>query len=235
MANECVRYVLEGTTAIVHMDDGKVNVLSEGMIEGLEASLERAEREASAMVLIGRPERFSAGFDLRVMMSSPQAAIALFRRGADLLMKLYGAKVPLVIACTGHALAAGALMLLTGDVRIGQGGAFKIGLNEVTIGLPVPILAMELARDRLVAAELGPATMMAKIYAPEEAAKVGYLDFIASESEIRDRAKTEAMRLGSLSRPAYEATKTRLRGDTIAHILATLDDDMKSLIPASSA
>src|SRR6185369_13460742 len=130
----------------------------------------RAEKEAQAIVLSGRPDRFCAGFDLKVMMSGPENATALLVRGSDLLMKLYGASIPLVIACTGHALAGGALVLLTGDVRIGAAGAFRIGLNEVSIGMPVPVLAMELARDRLSPTDLACATLMAQIYTPEEAA-----------------------------------------------------------------
>ena len=212
------------------MDDGKANALSDAMIDALVGALARAEKEASAVVLTGRPERFCAGFDLKVMMSGPENAKALLVRGSDLLMKLYGASIPLVIACTGHALAGGALVLLTGDVRFGASGAYRIGLNEVSIGMPVPVLAMELARDRLVGSELARATLMAQIYSPDEAARVGYLDAVAPADEVLARAKEEAARLGGLSRGAYTATKVRLRGKTIAHIHATLDDDMKSLL-----
>jgi enoyl-CoA hydratase len=223
-------YTLENNLALVQMDDGKANALSEAMIDALIFALTRAEKEASAIVLSGRPDRFCAGFDLKVMMSSPDAAKALLRRGADLLMKLYGSAVPLVIACTGHALAGGALVLLTGDVRVGASGAFRIGLNEVQIGMPVPVLAMELARDRLVPTELGRATLQAQIYAPDDAARAGYLDEVTAPGELLARAKAEAARLGALSRPAFQATKQRLRGKTIAHVLGTLDDDMKSLL-----
>ena len=230
MASDVLTYTLESNIAIVRMDDGKANALSEGMIDGLLEALARAEKEASAMVLLGRPDRFCAGFDLRVMMSSPDAAKALLTRGSDLLMKLYAAKVPLVIGCTGHALAGGALVLLTGDVRIGAEGAYRIGLNEVSIGMPVPVLAMELARDRIVPTELTRATLLAQIYDPTEAARVGYLDRTAASDAVLDLAKAEALRLAGLARPAFEATKARLRGKTIAHIVATLADDMKSLM-----
>src|SRR5512146_236246 len=139
---ELVRYRLEGDKqiAVVEMDDGKANALSAEMIDALLAALTRAEGEAKAMVLAGRPERFCAGFDLRVMMSGPEQATALLKRGSELLLRLYDAKIPLVIACTGHALAGGALVVLTGDLRIGAQGPFKIGLNEVSIGMPVPVL-----------------------------------------------------------------------------------------------
>lgn len=230
MNSEILTYTLEGTTAVVTMDDGKANALSDTMIAALLAALTRAESEATAMVLVGRADRFCAGFDLRVMMSGPEAAKSLLGRGSELLMRLYGASIPLVMACTGHALAGGALVLLTGDVRIGAAGAFRIGLNEVSIGMPVPVLAMELARDRLTSTELSRATLMAQIYAPEAAAKAGYLDEVVPATDVLARAKEEATRLGVLAKGAFSATKTRLRGKTIKHIQDTLEEDMKSLL-----
>ena len=224
-----LHYTLEGTTAVIRMDDGKANALSEAMISALLESLERAEKEATAIVLTGRPGRFCAGFDLKVMMSGPENAKALLTRGSDLLMKLYGVPLPLVIACTGHALAGGALVLLTGDVRVGASGAFRIGLNEVSIGMPVPVLAMELARDRIATVDLGRATIEATIYDPEGAARVGYLDTVVSPDGVQSRAMEEAARLGGLARSAFAATKVRLRRKTIAHITATLEEDVTSL------
>jgi enoyl-CoA hydratase len=224
-----VTYQQQAATAIVTMDDGKANALSDAMIAELTDALTRAEKEASAVVLAGRPDRFCAGFDLRVMMSSPDAAKTLLRAGSALLMRLYGSPLPIVAACTGHALAGGALVLLTTDVRVGASGAFRIGLNEVSIGLPVPILAMELARDRLLPTELGRATLGAQIYAPDEAARMGYLDEVAPGEQVLARATEHAARLGAASRMAYHATKKRLRGKTIEHILATLDEDMRAI------
>lgn len=230
VSTDVLSYTLEGTTAIVQMDDGKANALSDAMIAALLGALDRAEKEASAMILAGRPGRFCAGFDLRVMMSSPDAAKTLLSKGAELLLRLYGATVPLVVACTGHALAGGALVVLTGDTRVGAAGEFRLGLNEVSIGMPVPVLAMELARDRLLATELGRATLESRIYGPDDAAKAGYLDVVVPADDVLARAKEEAKRLSGLSRHAFVATKTRLRGKTIAHIKATFDDDVKSLL-----
>ena len=227
---ELLTYHLENKLAIIQMDDGKANALSKPMIDELFAAVARAEAEASAIVLAGRAERFCAGFDLRVMLSSPAAATELLRAGSGLLMKLYGVTIPLVIACTGHAVAGGALVVLTGDYRVGAAGAFKIGLNEVAIGMPVPVLAMELARDRLLPTELVHATLEARIYEPDQAAAAGYLDVVVPADQAIERAKHEATRLGALARNAYRATKLRLRGKTIEHILATLDDDLRTLL-----
>lgn len=227
---ELVQYSLENKVAVVRMDDGKANALSKPMIEALLESLTRAEQEASAMVLAGRESRFCAGFDLRVMMSGPENAKDLLRTGSDLLLRLYESKIPLVIACTGHALAGGALVVLTGDYRVGALGAFQVGLNEVAIGMPVPMLAMELARDRLLTTELAPATLMAKIYHPEGAVRAGYFDEALPPDQVIARATTEAARLGAFSQSAYRATKRRLRGRTLELIRAEMEADVRDLL-----
>lgn len=224
-----VHYQLEGKNACIIMDDGKANALSDAMISELLDALTRAEHEASAVVLAGRPEKFCAGFDLKTMMASPKAAADLLTRGADLLMRLFGSPLPIVAACTGHAIAGGALVLLTADHRVGAAGAFRVGLNEVSIGLPVPVLAMELARARIAPNELTRATLHAQIYAPDAAARVGFLDEVAGPAEVIDRAKAEAAKLGELPRMAFHGTKKRLRGAAIAHIVSTLEADMRSI------
>lgn len=227
-----VRYRLEGTTAIVEMDDGKANALSDTMITALLAALDRAESEARAVVLAGRPDRFCAGFDLRVMMSGPDNARALLKTGSELLLRLYAATVPLVVACTGHALAGGALVVLTGDLRVAAAGAYRIGLNEVAIGLPVPVLAMELARDRLQPAALTQATLLARIYDPESARAAGYVDEVVAPDQVLPRALAEAARLSELGAVPFAASKRRLRERTIRFIRDSMDADLLALLPS---
>jgi enoyl-CoA hydratase len=224
-----VSFTLEDKVAVVTMDDGKANALSQTMIDALREALARAEKEAQAMVLAGRTDRFCAGFDLKVMLSSPQNAATLLTAGAELLLALYGSPIPIVIACTGHALAGGALVVLTGDFRIGTTGDYKLGLNEVAIGMPVPVLAMELARDRLSKRALTHATLLAQIYDPAGAVSAGYLDVVEPADQVLTRARTEATRLAALSRGAFTATKKRLRGTTIEHIRTSLEADMAAI------
>ena len=110
-------------------------------------------------MLVGRPGRFSAGFDLDEMTASVEGMRALVVRGARFWLRIYGLGMPTVAACTGHALAGGAITLLSCDLRIGADVPAKIGLNEVAIGLTLPKFATELARDRLTKASFTAATM----------------------------------------------------------------------------
>jgi enoyl-CoA hydratase len=224
-----VSYTLKDKVAVIQMDDGKANALTYGLMTDVEAALARAEGEATAVVLTGRAGRFSGGFDLREMMAGADQAKALVSRGAEFLLKLYLAPLPLVVACSGHALAGGALTVLTGDVRLGVQGAFKIGLNEVQIGMPVPILAMELARDRLAPAALTAATLFARVYEGDEALAAGYLDALVDGAQLLTVAEHEAARLGALPRDAFAKTKLALRERTVAYVRSTLVQDMARL------
>jgi enoyl-CoA hydratase len=203
-------------------------------MDALDAALDRAEREASAVVLAGRAGRYSAGFDLQEMMAGPERAQALVTRGAGILLRLYALPLPLVMACTGHALAGGALVLLTGDVRIAARGAFRIGLNEVQIGMPVPVLAMELARDRLAPGHLLPSTLFARVVDPEQAVAAGWVDELADADALLDAALGRARQLSQLSRHAYSLTKTILRERTIAYVRSMLEADMRRMTPPVS-
>lgn len=220
---------MKGDVALVTMDDGKANALSHAMLDGLDEQLDRAEKEAKALVLAGREGKFCAGFDLKTMMAGPESAAGILRKGGELLLRLYTFPLPVVAACTGHALAGGALMLLCCDVRIGAPGGFKIGLNETQIGLPLPLLGRELARDRLSRRHLTEATVMARIYDPETACDAGYLDRLAAEGAI-DEAVKEATGFGSLSLPAVGATKKALRAATVATIREGHEADMAELL-----
>jgi len=224
-----VQFKLTDGVALISLDDGKANALSSPMMLQIDEALTRAEAEAKAVVIAGRPGRFSAGFDLKVMMSGPANAKALVTQGAGLLLRLYEFPLPVVAACTGHAVAGGALMLLSCDTRLGVAGEFKLGLNEVAIGMTVPILAQELARDRLAPTRLSEAVLQSRMYTPDEAVAVGYLDAAVEPERLMAEAAARAGLLAKMPRGAYAATKGRLRAATIAHIRETLDADLSKL------
>ena len=224
-----ITYEARENVALVRMDDGKANAFGYAMLDELDAALDRAEREAAAVVLAGRPGRFSAGFDLGEMMAGIDKVRALVGRGTSTFLRLYGLPMPLVAACTGHALAAGAFTLLTADVRVAARGAFKIGLNEATIGMPLPVLAVELCRDRLAPAHLLSSTLFGQIVDPERAVVAGWVDELADEAAVVDTAVARAALLTKLPRPAYAQTKLALRERMIAHVRQTLELDLARL------
>jgi len=228
--NDFVRYEKDGPVAIVTLDDGKANALGHELIAGIQAALDRAEAEAQAVVLAGRPGRFCAGFDLRVLTSGRDAAIPLVKAGGTMFMRLYGLRLPVVAACTGHALAGGALLLLVSDARIGAEGAFKLGLNEVAIGIPLPILVRRLAEDRLDTRRRVEATLLAQVYDPAGARDVGYLDEVVSEAALLSRARERARELARLPPRSFATSKESLRRPAIEQIEAALEADVDRIL-----
>src|SRR5262249_42122291 len=147
------------------------------------------------------------------------AARSLVERGGSLLLRIYAHPQPVVVAVTGHALAAGALLVLACDVRIGADVPAKIGLNETSIGMPLPLFALALAEDRLARTELTRATLGAQVYDPAGAVAAGYLDRVVAADVVADEAIAEARRLGGYRAQAYAQTKEVLREGTVRRVL----------------
>lgn len=228
MAKGSVKYEQEGDVAVLRLDDGRANAISHQVIGALGHALDRAEKEARSVLLLGRPGRFSAGFDLGTMGEGPEAATELVGAGARLLLRFYELPLPLVAGCTGHALAMGALMLLASDSRVGARGDFKIGLNEVAIRMVLPLFGVELGRARLSRRHLQRAVVQAEIYDPDGAVDAGFLDRAVAPEALQEEALAEATRLAQLPRRAFAETKLRVRRPTLETIRATLEDDLAS-------
>jgi enoyl-CoA hydratase len=221
-----VTTTIEDGVAVLRFDDGKANVLSYAAIDSFAAALDRAEAEAQSVCIVGREGKLCAGFDLSVMNEGIDSARELVGRGGELLMRIYQHPQPVVAAVTGHALAAGALLVLACDVRIGADVPAKIGLNETAIGMPLPLFAIALAEDRLATTALVPATLGAQIYDPHGAVDAGYLDRVVPTDAVADEAIAEARRLGAYSRTAYAQTKQVLRAGTLQRVLDGAEADL---------
>lgn len=206
-----VSHARHGSVAVVTMDDGKVNAFNDSMVDDLHAALDAA-LGARAIVLAGRDGVFSGGFDLGVVAHGGPTAEALVRRGGHLLARLYASPVPTVAACTGHAVALGAVLLLVTDLRVGSDTDAAVGLNEVAIGMPLPELAVELARERLAAPLRTRAVLLAEMWTSTKAVDVGFLDEVVPAEQVLERALHQAKELGGKLQPdAYAATAARLR------------------------
>ena len=228
MTSEHVSLERRDAVLIVHLDDGKANALSMAMIDAINAALDAAEAdpEIGAVVLHGREGKFCAGFDLGVMRSGDLAALsALVCAGGDLVHRIYGEGVPVVAASTGHALAAGALLLLGCDVRIGADVDCKIGLNEVAIGMVLPDWAMSIAVERLSRRHLQRAVANARITGAQEAVQAGFLDQVVAADAVLDTAVEAAAELAALHRRAYAGTVRKLRGDLLDSIATQIATD----------
>ena len=202
---------LQDGVCVLRLSHGKPNSISEPVSDELMAALAEAEKSADAVVLLGQPGMFSGGFDLPTMAQGPAAAAAMVKAGGRLLLSIYDHPKPIVVGCTGHAVAMGLFMVMAGDYRVGAGGAFKLLANETAIGMTLPYFGVELARARLDPAHFELSVSCAYLYDAVGAVEAGYLDESVGADQTMSRARQVATQLSGLNMDAHKATKDRVR------------------------
>ncbi|MEK0362728.1 crotonase/enoyl-CoA hydratase family protein [Pseudomonas sp. CBC3] len=217
--SDLVSYDLEDGIATLTLNNGKVNALAPAVFDALNAAFDRAEQDRAVLILTGQPGILSGGYDLKVMTSGPESAIALVATGSAFTRRMLAHPFPIIVACPGHAIAKGAFLLLSADYRIGVDGAFNIGLNEVQIGMTMHHSGIELARDRLTKPAFQRSVINGEIFSPQAALEAGFLDKIVPAGELMDIAKATAAQLKKINMTAHKNTKLKVR----KALLETLD------------
>lgn len=222
-----VNVEIENQIAVITLNNGKVNAISPQVIEELNAALDQAEQEKSVVILTGQAGIFSGGYDLKTMKESLASAIALVTAGSTLSRRLLSFPFPVIGACSGHAIAKGAFLMLSCDYRIGCKGDFKIGLNEVAIGMTMHDAGIEIARNRIPRNYLTRSVINAELFAPETAILAGFLDHIVEPEQLLDTAKAAAKQMLSLNMRAHKGTKLKERKSILAALDAAIENDAK--------
>jgi enoyl-CoA hydratase len=224
---ELATYELNERIATITIDDGKVNAFSIPMLQSIHAAFDQAERDGAIVILTGREGYFSAGFDLKVFAGGDvNQVIEMLTLGATLAERILGFATPVITACSGHTVAAGAFLSLAADMRIGIDGPYRVGLNEVQIGITVPWFVVELARERLQPAHFNRAVISATMYSPAEAVTAGFFDEVVPADELRAASLDAAAQLAALNPAAHTATKLRARGDSMQAIRTAIETEL---------
>jgi len=224
--NTLVRYELVNDVATLRMDDGKANVMSVAMLTALNDALDRAEQEARVVVLLGRAGTFSGGFDLTAFRRGGPEVLTMLEAGERLCLRLLSYPLPVVAACTGHAIAMGAFILLASDFRIGVDVGARFQINEVRIGMTVPHFALEVCRNRLAPAQLHTATKLGVPFAPATALTAGFIDEVVPASALAETVQHRCADLLTLNPTSFTATKRRLNAPIIDAMTKAVNADI---------
>ncbi len=209
------------------MDDGKANVMSISMLEALHSAFDEAQRDQTVVVLTGRGQTFSAGFDLKVLAGGSAVDMyQMLKAGAELALRILSFPTPVVVACNGHAYPMGAFLILSADLRLAAEGSYKTGMNEVAIGIALPQFGIEVARQRLTPAYFSRCLLTGELLAPPEAVTAGFFDRLVPAADLDAAANQAALALSKINMPAHAATKLRARGPAIQAIRAAIDTDI---------
>lgn len=226
-----VGYRLVDGVATLTLDDGRVNALSPAMLAAVDAALDRAEAEAAVTVLRGRPGRWSGGFDLGVLLGGGAPAADMVVSGFRLLRRVLAFPTPTVVACTGHAVAMGAFLLLCADHRIGVTGDVRVVANEVALGMVMPRTPTEVMRHRLTPPAFQQAVVLAEPFDPESAVRAGFLDAVVAPSALDEAVRSAATRFAALDRTAHTASKLRARAgalEAVAEAIVLDDQELRA-------
>jgi enoyl-CoA hydratase len=212
-------YEYQDGTASITLDDGKVNALGSATLMQLNEDLDRAlDDGAGAVILTGRQGVFSAGFDLAELRSDESVREHLRRSLIDLELRLFDFERPVIIACTGHALAAGAAILISADRRVGLHGPFKLGFNEVALGATISGATVELARYRMPMPWFE-TLASGETFSPRAARDAGLLDVVVdSEAGLVEESRACADRLAQLSPEVFREMRRSARGPVTERI-----------------
>lgn len=226
MNSTLVTYQEKENYVIITINNGKANAISHEVITALNENLDKAEKDKKVVVITGSQGIFSGGFDLKIMKSSPKSALELVTKGSKLSLRMLSFPMPIIIACNGHAIAKGAFLLLSADYRIGVEGDFKIGLNEVLIGMRMHNAGITIAKSRLTEVYLNRSVNNGEIYDPKDAIKAGFLDTIVPEELLFKTVDKIANMFSLVNKKAHAATKLKVRKEHLKALEHAIELDV---------
>lgn len=212
-----LNHVSHDTIAEIQMARPPVNALGIELLHALRESVDEAVHGgARGIVLSGAPGMFSAGVDVPALLLRDRAGVREYwREFFRLCATLARAPVPLVAAVTGHSPAGGAVLALFCDYRVMAQGPYKIGLNEVQVGLVVPD-CIQLALRRVVGAYRAERLLVAgAMIDAEQALACGFVDELAGVDQVTAHALHWLRQLLALPAHAMLATRRLARADLI--------------------
>src|SRR5207237_922959 len=161
-------------------------------------------------------KHFSGGFDLNVFAKgTAQDQYLMVKAGAELALRVLSFPLPVVAACQGNAFPMGAFLIMSSDHRIAADGDYRIGMNEVAIGITPPRWAIEVARQRLMPAYLSRTVVTGEMFAPAEAVTAGFFDRLVPAADLEHVAQETALAISKINLANHALAKQRLRGEVI--------------------
>jgi len=202
---------------LTRLDTGAGNPLTLEAVRSLTKAL-APDPEAPVVVLTGRADGFCVGLDNATLAKGRLKREELLAAMGELLLAALRAPTRIVAACEGHAVAAGAMLLLVSDVRVGTRDEYKVGFTEVGLGMPLPELPAALARERLDRKSLHSLTVLGRTVTPEGALEAGFFDELVAREDLQRTAHARAQEIAGLSEAAYQGTMASVRGRAIERI-----------------
>ncbi|HEU5402513.1 MAG TPA: enoyl-CoA hydratase/isomerase family protein [Terriglobales bacterium] len=202
----------------IRLNRPPVNALSAEFMVAIRQALEEAHKSGvRAVILSGQPGIFSAGLDLPFLLGLDRPGIErLWRELYALMRDLTASQVPIAAAITGHAPAGGTVIALLCDYRVAAQGEFKLGVNEVQVGIPLPPVIIRALRRQVGPRQAERLAVAGPVISPDEAWKAGLVDELAAPDQVLERALAWCRTLVAIPPQAMLATRRHARADLVA-------------------
>jgi enoyl-CoA hydratase len=222
-------YGIDSGIALIALDDGKANAMGPDFFRELNGALDRAESDhAGAVIFTGRPGFFSGGLDMKLMPTlSPSELRDMTRAFAHTMLRVFQFPVPTLAACTGHAIAGGAILAFACDRRLALDGPYRMQMNEVAIGIPLPSWMLLIAGSAIPPRWRTELLLHARACTPREARERSIIDEVVDAGgDVVARTREAAAPLLALNRAAYATSKLRMRADGAQQALRLLEGEL---------
>jgi enoyl-CoA hydratase/carnithine racemase len=216
--DDMIELTHRGTVTVLQMTHGKANALDLELCEALTSQLDECQRSSStqALVLTGTGRMFSAGVDLLRLVDSGASYVRVFLPSVNRLFQtLFAFNKPVVAAVNGHAIAGGCVMVCAADARLMARESGRIGIPELLVGVPFPVVPLEIMRFAAPSQYIQSLAYRGLTLTADEALRHGLVDTVTDPDRLLDEAVAAAEALAALPPSAFTLTKAQLRAPSL--------------------
>jgi len=193
---------------VLRLRHGKVNALDTDLLRAITRAMKDLD-PAAPVVITGHGSAFSAGVDLKRIVDGGEAYVREFLPAlSEMFLAVFDHPGPVLAAVNGHAIAGGCVLAAACDVRLMSGG--RIGLAELTVGVPFPTAAIEIMRHA-VGPAAGNLALTARLLDAGQARSIGLVHDVTEPDALLDMAVTLAQTMARTPAEVYAFTKRQLQ------------------------
>jgi enoyl-CoA hydratase len=216
---------------VLRLRHGKVNALDLEFLLAITAAMRDLDPN-EAVVITGSGSVFSAGVDLRRIVEGGRPYVEEFMPAlSEAFLAIFDHRGPVLAAVDGHAIAGGCVIAAAADVRIMSGG--RIGLAELSVGVPFPPVAMEILRYAIGPA-VGHLVLTAGLLDAAQAQSIGLVHEVTAPDTLLDAAVDRAQQMALVPAEVYAFSKRQLQQPARARLAGRDGDDEAVLAMWSS-
>ena len=225
-----------GNVAVVRLSHGKVSALDAELCDALVDEIASiAAGPPTALVITGTGAAFSAGVDLFRVLDGGASYLARFLPSLEaFLQTLLTFPKPAVAAVNGHAIAGGCIIASACDHRVMADGPGRIGIPELSVGVPFPALPLEIVGARVPAAALRQLVLTGRTVKAGEALALGLADEVVEPEALVPRACEVADQLARIPAASFALTKRAFCDPLLERVRAASDRDAEVAVAWAS-